>query len=629
MKRIFALPMNFPAVLVLMLAAITTTVQAQTYTQLYAFPETNRNNTGIGWQMLAQGRDGNFYSTITNGGANSGGSAYMMTPAGQYTDLYDFCPLSGCADGQGPEGGVALGFDGNFYGTTVGGGTRGAGTVFAMTPSGAETSLYKFLNQTDDSAPAFTVQQAQDGSLYGVSEAQYNGQYGSFFRISTAGVFKVIHDFAYTDGAVPNIPTQGTDGNFYGTAQGGGDPTCKCGVVYKLTPSGSITVLHPFTGYPTDGYLPIGPLVQASDGNFYGTTYKGGTYNLGTIFKVSSSGAYTVLYNFGGVTNDGRLPYAGVTQASDGNFYGTTLNGGTKNAGVIFQMTSAGAVTNMYSFCDPTCQGFGAEAPIVQHTSGKLYGLTSGNSLGGGVFYSLDMGLKPIVNLLNWQGKVNATVEILGQGFTGTTKVSFNGTPATFNNISDTYMTATVPAGATTGQVTVQTFTTTMKSNRKFLVTPQIFSLSANSGPVGTPITITGMSLSQTKGVGFGDTKPAKFTVISDTEVQATPQEGAKSGWVGIQTPGGIVTFGNFLVIPGNITFSPDHGPVGTQVTIRGTTFNGATQVTFGNGAAKSYQVINDTEIKALVPSDATTGPISVTTPSGTGTSQGIFTVTQ
>src|ERR1051326_6693611 len=153
MKKLFRLPMNLPAVLVLMLATITTTVQAQTYTQLYAYPETNRNNTGIGWQMLAQGRDGNFYSTITNGGANSAGSAYVITPSGQFTDLYDFCPVAGCADGQGPEGGVALGFDGNFYGTTVGGGTKGAGTVFVMTPGGKLTNLYKFTNQTDDSAP--------------------------------------------------------------------------------------------------------------------------------------------------------------------------------------------------------------------------------------------------------------------------------------------------------------------------------------------------------------------------------------------------------------------------------------------------------------------------------------------
>ena len=631
MKKLYA-SLQFLAVLVLMLAATTTAIQAQTYTSLYNFPETNRNNTGIFSQVLAQGRDANLYSTIANGGVHSGGSAYKMTPAGQFTDLYDFCALSGCADGSIPYGGLTLGFDGNFYSTTQVGGSKNAGTVFQMTPAGAVKTLYSFTNGTngDDSVPPYTVLQGQDGNFYGVAWGQYNGQYGEFFRESRSGTFTVLHQFAYTDGANPNLPTQGTDGNFYGTAQLGGDATCKCGVVYKLTSSGAITVLHKFTGYPNDGYIPEGILVQGADGNFYGATYKGGAYNLGTVFSISSTGTYKVLYSFGGVTNDGRLPYAGVTQGTDGNLYGTTANGGTKNAGVIFKMpTSGGTVTNLYNFCDPSCTpGYYPEAPLVQHTNGKFYSTTTGNSLGGGVFYSLDMGLKPFVGLLNWQGKVGATVEILGQGFTGTTSVSFNGTPAVFNNSSDTYMTATVPAGATTGVVTVTTFTGTMKSNRKFLVTPQILSFDPPQGPVGTQVTINGQSLTQTKGVGFGDTKPAQFTVVNDQEVQAVVPEGAKSGWVGIQTAGGIVTFGNFLVIPGNITFSPTQGPVGTTVTIRGTTFTGATQVTFGGVAATSWQVINDTTIKALVPTGAQTGPIAVTSSSGTGTSTGIFTVT-
>lgn len=631
MKKLFRLPIHLPAVLVLMLAATTTLVQAQTYTQLYTFPETNRNNTGIFSQVLAQGRDANIYSTIANGGAHSGGSAYKMTPTGQFTDLYDFCALSGCADGSIPYGGLTLGFDGNFYSTTQVGGSKNAGTVFQMTPAGAVKTLYSFTNGAngDGSVPPFTLLQAQDGNFYGVAWGQYNGQYGEFFRESRSGTFTVLHQFTYTDGANPNLPTQGTDGNFYGTAQLGGDPTCKCGDVYKLTSSGAITVLHNFTGYPNDGYIPEGILVQGADGNFYGTTYKGGAYNLGTVFSISSTGTYKVLYSFGGVTNDGRLPYTGVTQGTDGNLYGTTANGGTKNAGMIFQISTSGTVKNLYNFCDPSCTpGYYPEAPLVQHTNGKFYGTTTGNSLGGGVFYSLDMGLKPFVGLVNWQGKVGATVEILGQGFTGTTSVSFNGTPATFNNSSDTYVTATVPAGATTGVVTVTTFTATMKSNRKFLVTPQILSFDPPQGPVGTQVTINGQSLTQTKGVGFGDTKPAQFTVVSDQEVQATVPEGAKSGWVGIQTSGGIVTFGNFLVIPGNITFSPTQGPVGTQVTIRGTTFLGATQVTFGGQPATSWQVINDTTIKALVPQGAQTGPIAVTSSSGTGTSTGIFTVT-
>jgi large repetitive protein len=167
-----------------------------------------------------------------------------------------------------------------------------------------------------------------------------------------------------------------------------------------------------------------------------------------------------------------------------------------------------------------------------------------------------------------------------------------------------------------------------MKSNRKFLVTPQILAFDPPSGAVGTEVTITGMSLTQTKGVGFGNTKPAQFTVDSDTQVRATVPLGAKTGWIGIQTAGGIVTFGNFIVLPAVLDFTPDHGPVGTPVKIKGTSFKGTNKVTFGGVAATSYQVISDVEVDALVPAGAVTGPISVTTPSGTGTSTKTFTVT-
>ncbi|MBZ5572156.1 MAG: IPT/TIG domain-containing protein [Acidobacteriia bacterium] len=609
------------------IAVVTTALHAQTYTPLYTFPETDRNNTGIFSQLMAQGRDGNFYSTIATGGAHKGGSAYKMTTSGQFTTIYDFCALPSCADGSNPLGGLTLGFDGNLYGTTAAGGKNGAGTIFKLTPSGTLTTLWNFDNGDGGGAPNFTLLQGQDKNLYGVSNNQYTGHYGAFYKISLSGKFTPLHQFTYTDGNGPNLPTQSTDGNFYGTAVFGG--AHNYGVVYKMTPQGVTTVLHDFAAGTTDGAYPEGVLVQGNDGAFYGLTARGGTKNVGTVFKITASGTFTLLYSFAGYNTDGAIPYAGLTLGTDGNFYGSTANGGTKNAGMLFQVTPAGVETKLYNFCDPTCDpGFYPEAPLVQHTNGKFYGLTTGNSLGGGVFYSLDMGLKQFVNLLNWQGKVNATVEMLGQGFTGTTQVSFNGTPAPFNNVSDTYMTATVPAGATTGVVTVSIFTGTMKSNRKFLVTPQILNFDPDHGPVGTPVTITGQSLTQTKGVGFGNTKPAQFTVISDTEVSAIVPLGAKSGWVGIQTAGGIVTFGNFLVTPAVLNFSPKSGPVGTPVRIKGTSFKGTTKVTFGGVAATSYQVISDTEVDALVPTGAVTGPIAVTTPSGTGTSSQNFTVT-
>lgn len=435
MKNRIVQRIHIAALSILLLAVSTPRLWAQTYSVLYSYPETNRNDTGVFSQFLAQGRDGNLYSTIAYGGTNSGGTAYRMTTAGQLTTLYNFCSVAGCTDGSAPYGGLTLGFDGNFYGTTQVGGTKAAGTVFKMTSNGALTPLYDFTNGNDDSAPIYTVLQGQDGNIYGVSEEQYNGQYGEFFKVTPAGVFSVVHDFAYSDGASPNLPTQGTDGNFYGSAKFGGDPTCRCGAVYKITPSGATTVLHTFKGYPNDGTFPVGALVQGPDGFFYGVTYEGGSTNQGTIFKINASGSsYSVLHNFvyRSPSFDGQLPYTGLTVGSDGNLYGTTANGGAhSNAGVIYQITTSGTEKILYNFCSQTgcVDGFFPESPLVQHTNGEFYGTTTGSSLGGGVFYRLNTGLKPFADLVNWTGKVGKTVEILGQGFTGTTQVSSMGRP--------------------------------------------------------------------------------------------------------------------------------------------------------------------------------------------------------
>ena len=604
---------------------------SQTYTKLYSYPIGAGAYSGIvAPQMMSQGRDGNLYSTISNDGTHNLGSVYKMTTTGALSTVYNFCSLTACADGEYPFGGVTLGFDGNFYGTTQGGGSHGVGSVFKVTPTGTLTTLWNFANGTDDSVPLYTTLLGKDNNMYGDSIGQYNGQYGAFFKVTSAGAFTALRDFAYTNGANPNLPTQGTDGNFYGTTQSGGDPTCHCGVVYKSTVAGVITVLHEFKGYPSDGYRPIGVLVQGKDGNLYGTTYQGGAHNQGTVFKITPTGTFTLLYSFyygGGTSFDPTLPQAGLTLGTDGNFYGVGGAGGTKNAGAIFKVTPAGVESVLYNFCSVTCtDGFGPATPLVLHTDGKFYGNTNGNSLGGSVFYSLDVGFKPLIDLVNWTTKVGQTVEILGQGFTGATAVSFNGVKATFKNVSDTYMTATVPAGALTGPVTVTTFTGSMTSNRKFLVIPQVTSFAPTSGIVGSSVVITGVSLTQATKVTIGG-KVATFTVNSDTQITAVVPAGAKTGKIAVTTQGGAATStATYSVVPSISSFSPTSGPVGTAVTILGNSFTGATQVTFGGMAATSYQVINDTQVDAIVPSGAKTGPIAVTTVGGTGASSMSFT---
>lgn len=604
---------------------------AQTYTVEYSYPIGAGAYSGITFpQIMSQGRDGNLYGTISNNGTKSVGTVFKMTTSGAWSSVYSFCALTSCGDGSYPFGGVSLGFDGNLWGTTQTGGTGGAGTAFKVTPTGTLTTMHSFINGTDDSVPVYTMFQGQDGNMYGISVGEYNGQDGAFFRISSTGTFTVLHDFVFTDGADPNLPTQGTDGNFYGTATLGG--TKNLGVVYKISPGGKVTVLHSFTGDPSDGSLPKGILVEGNDGNLYGTTYEGGSNNNGTVFQITPGGVLTVIHNFVYLNPsfDGRLPEAGLTLGPDGNFYGVTTAGGTKNAGILFQVTPAGAETVLYNFCDPSCNGFSPATPLVLHTDGNLYGNTNGNSLGGSVFYRLSMGFNPLVDLVTWQAKVGKTVEILGQGFTGTAKVLFGSTPATFKSVSDTYMTATVPAGATTGPVTVTTFTTSYVSNRSFLVTPQLTSFTPSSGTVGTTVTINGVSLSQTSNITIGG-KAAAFTVVSDTQLTATVPAGAKTGQpIVVTTPGGTVSSsGQFAIVPLIKGFNPTSGPVGTSVTIAGNSFTGATGVTFGGVAATSFDVINDTKVNAEVPSGAVTGKITVTTPGGTGTSTTNFTVTQ
>lgn len=151
----------------------------------------------------------------------------------------------------------------------------------------------------------------------------------------------------------------------------------------------------------------------------------------------------------------------------------------------------------------------------------------------------MSVGLGPLVTFVRGTADVGKTVEILGQGFVGSTGVSFNGTAATFKVKSDTYIAAIVPVGATTGPVTVATPSGTLTSNVPFRVRPQILSFNPTSGAVGTQVTITGVSLTQTIGVSFGGVPATSFTVNSDTQVTATVPAGALSGHIGITTAGG------------------------------------------------------------------------------------------
>ena len=198
--------------------------------------------------------------------------------------------------------------------------------------------------------------QGSDGNFYGTASdgGENTDSHGTVFKITPAGVVTNLHDFSGTDGIYPVAGLLlGKDGNFYGTTSAGGATyvdgnTPGNGTVFRITPAGVLTTLHSFTGYPADGQGPRGTLIQGSDGNFYGTTEEGGTAGGGTVFQMTPAGVLTILCSLGN-GYDGAQPDAGVIQGSDGNLYGTTRLGG-QGAGTVFQITPAGAYTTLYSF---------------------------------------------------------------------------------------------------------------------------------------------------------------------------------------------------------------------------------------------------------------------------------------
>jgi uncharacterized repeat protein (TIGR03803 family) len=233
-----------------------------------------------------------------------------------------------------------------------------------------------------------------------------------------------------------------------------------------MTTGGVVTVLHNLTG--TDGSIGSPRMTQAPNGLFYGTGQQGGASGAGVVFKISSAGAYTLLHSLNG-TRDGKQPLV-LLLATDGNFYGVAGQAGASNCGTIFKVTTAGVFSVVYTF-DNT-HGCTPSGYLTQDTDGKLYGLTTaGGAHGNGVFFSFDLGLAPFALLQSTSGKVGSKVGILGQGFDSTSVVTFNGVTATTKTLTGTtHITATVPAGASTGYVTVTTGATTLTSTQKYLV---------------------------------------------------------------------------------------------------------------------------------------------------------------
>lgn len=483
---------------VLLLCAVTAiAAPAQTFTTLFSF---NYSDGDGPTAPLSQGTDGNLYGDTSAGGANSNGVVFKFSGIHGQIPLYNFCGRPACTDGTEPIGGLLPTTNGYFYGTTNSGGADHYGTVFKITSGGELTIVHSF-RLNDGSNPQASLIQATDGAFYGTTLVggsnlllcpPFQGC-GTVFRMTADGTVKTVHSFHGSDGAEPEGPViQASDGNLYGTTtQGGTSSNCGnslgCGTVFTINSHGVLTTLYNFCVQMncTDGNLPVAGLVQASDGNFYGTTVQGGTDyadcmgGCGTVFRITPTGTLSILHSFN--LTDGAFPYGGLIQATDGNLYGTATLGGdlschendSPGCGTIFGITLAGAFTTLHNF--ELTDGASPGAGLLQATDGSLYGLAGGggvycNQYGCGTLFRLSMGLGPFISFVRASGKVGQTGPILGQGFRGTTSVMVNGVAANFTVVSDTYIKATVPPGATTGFVTVTTPRGVLTSNVPFRV---------------------------------------------------------------------------------------------------------------------------------------------------------------
>ncbi|HEY2860034.1 MAG TPA: choice-of-anchor tandem repeat GloVer-containing protein [Terracidiphilus sp.] len=438
--------------------ALPASLAAQRYQSLHSFTLHSPNSPG---RSIAQSRGGYLFTT-TEDWNNQLGSAIRVTTGGQVKTVYHFTGSSRII----PRGGLTMGSDGHFYGTTQWGGANGFGSIFRLTNSGAFSALYSFTGGEDGAYPTDAPIESAEGDFYGVTEG--NNNQGSIFRISTAGKFEVLHSFPAGGNDFPTGPlVQATNFWFYGTTCSGG--ANGAGSVFRIDHNGNYSVIHSFNS--TDGACPQFGVIQAADGDIYGVTLQGGSTNSGVLFRMNTQGgSFSVLHEFTGAA-DGANPCT-LVEASDGNIWGNTVTGGAYNYGALFRITPLGTFAKVYDY--DSGNGFNGEyAHLVQHTNGVFYSDTSsGGPQNGGVFYSYDAGLSPFVTWEPTYGRVGETVKILGQGFTAGSVASFNGVPATTMVVYSTYLTAVVPSGATSGYITVNTATGTLKSNKVFLVRP-------------------------------------------------------------------------------------------------------------------------------------------------------------
>jgi uncharacterized repeat protein (TIGR03803 family) len=442
----------------------------------------------------------------------------------------------------------------------------------AIAPTVTFTALHSF-DKADGGHPFASLIQGSDGKLYGTTNRGGDTRDGTIFNITTGGTLTSLYSFCQPPCANGFRPTSGLiqdiDGNFYGATTLGG--AYYQGTVYKVNIDGEVSSLYSFCHHRhqrcPDGNSPSG-LVQGSDGNFYGTTLNGGANNYGTVFRITPSGKLTTIYSFD--VFGGNSPIAGLFQAADGNFYGTTFSGGSEGDGTVFVITPGGALTTLHSFHG--MDGSTPQAALVEGANGKFYGTTSfgGTYRNYGTVFSVTAGGE-LKTLYRFDGKDG---DDIAAGLVQGTDGNFYG--------------ASFAGGAN-------------EDGTLFMITPQ-------------------GSLTTLHTFGGADGKEPFAALVQDTDGK----------FYGTTFVGGSHNHGSvFTLSVGLAPFvktNPTSGAAGKAVNILGTNLTGATSVTF-NGTAATFTLVSASEITATVPVGATTGTVQVVTPGGTLSSNVPFTV--
>jgi uncharacterized repeat protein (TIGR03803 family) len=377
--RVLAPLLCATAAAIFMCAAVTRAYAQVSFQVLHPFTSAEGYDPHAG---LIQAIDGDFYGTTTLGGGSAGGSIFRMAHDGTVTVLHSF---SG-TDGVDSEAELIQAQDGHFYGTTAAGGAFGFGTVFEITTDGTFTVLHAFAGGSDGATPVAALIQTADGTFYGTTKAGGSFNQGTVFKMDSEGTVTVLHAFAggTADGAHPWAALiAASDGDFYGTtADGGGSFPAGYGTIFRMTPDGTVTVMHRFVDGGGKG--PLAPLIQAIDGNFYGTTQNGGDVTGaggGTIFRMALDGTFAVLQS--GTTSAGQNPTEALLQGTDRRLYGTLPQGAGFSSGSVFQMSPTGTITTLHAFAGGA-DGISPHGGLLQGADRSFYGTTEGGGTGPG-----------------------------------------------------------------------------------------------------------------------------------------------------------------------------------------------------------------------------------------------------